>query len=283
MGDLAIMDVTSWQLETQAKLDAAGVIARHGNRNVAVTIEPGKYEFYSLRIPPHVMLVGGSGWGSREVDLVYVGNGGDTCVTLDGGYSTGFVGCQIRSKKLDADTLVGAYVNGCINPVVQNLRVDFRGTETAGIVIAGRESVVVSRCEFRASAPVIYSWGDNVVFRDMDLGCTGESVVTLRSNPHHVVFDGSQSWQGGTYAIRGVTSDERTGQGLAIYNLRYEQTTATNEPGILIECNGQAFEALTEVNCRWTKRQNPATVVISNPVYPLVPKLTEVGCFKPRK
>lgn len=285
---------TFWQQETQAKLDAAGKIAGPGNRNVSVVIEPGRYEFVSLRIPPHVSLVFGTGLSPREGDLVYVGNGGDTCITVDGdglegtskGYGMTLAGCQIRPKNPNVAMVCAIKVEAGLNCKVANVRTDFRGVDCAGLIVDTQESLVVERCELRAAMPVIYERGDNVVFRDMDLGANGnavygiDAVVTLKRNPHHVVFEGSQTWQGGTYAIRGVTSDNGTGQGLILNNVRWEQSTANREPGILIECENRAFETLTQINCRWSPRWNTATVVTYPEGSALTPKQTEIGCMK---
>lgn len=291
----ATVESTPWQLETQAKLDAAGVIAKKGNRNISVVIEPGRYEFVTLRVPPHVVLVGGTGWGACECDLVYVGSGTDTCITVDGGggYSSGIVGFKIRTKFNNEPNLVGLRIDKSINGFAANMRIDLRGKDCIGVQVAGQESLTFSRIESRATIPVQYLRGDNISFSNCDFGASPTSgvfpstVLHLAGLPHQITFDGSQTWQGGDHAVYGDIGDERTtGQILSLYGVRWEQSTSVDDPGkpgILIECDGRSFEGLIQIGCRWSARKNPDTVVRSNPAFPLVPKLAEVGCFKPRK
>lgn len=257
---------TPWQLETQAKLDEAGKTAAAGNRSVAVIIPPGRYELVTLKIPANVALVFGTGLAIREGDLVYVGSGGDVVLSMEGGYGTTVAGCQIRSKRGDEQSVTGIRVSNVVNGLIANVRVDLRGARSTGLVISGRESMVVSRAELRAATPFRYEWGDNCSFRDLDLGCTGNEVeggspaacVLIRGMPHQLTFDGSQTWQGGDHAVWGEVASPISGQNLNIANMRYEQSLSAADPNkaaIHLRFTDRKLENLLIVGSRWTDRK----------------------------
>lgn len=291
LGQDSAISSTPWQVEVQARLDAAGKTAAAANRSIVVTEQPGRYEFVSLDIPPHVFLSFGTGHASREADLVYVGgdNPAKPLITVRGGYSTGIAGCQVRDKTNSRSNLVGIRVDDAINPAIQNIRIDLRGKDTIGLQIAGRESLTISRLESRASVPIQYLWGDNIACHDCDLGASGNvadlpnCVFHVAGMPHQITFDGSCTAQGGDHFAFGVINDARTGQGLNIYNLRYEQTTARDDAAkyaIDLTFRNRAMENLLLVGCRWTDRKAGVRIAY-NPAYPLVPKITHQGCFLP--
>jgi hypothetical protein len=258
--------ITGWQNQIQDRLDAAGKIAAAGNRSIVVTEQPGKYEFVSLDIPPHVFLVFGTGEASREGDLVYVGgdNPSAPLITVRGGYSTGLAGCQIRTKRANEANVVGIKVENAINSVIRNVRVDLKGVDCIGVQIAGRESFTISRLESRASVPIQILWGDNLALRDCDLGASGRvellpnACVHLLGAPHQITFDGSQTWQGGDHAVFAEVSGVAVkGQNLNLYNVRWEQSTSRDDASkaaIHLRFTPRGFENLVLIGCRWTDR-----------------------------
>jgi hypothetical protein len=269
---VGISQVTStpWQLETQARLDEAGRVAALQNKSVTVQVDSGQYEFVSLSIPGNVRLQFGTGGASREGDLIYVGDGDSTLITLQSGYATSAAGFQLRTKRGVEPNLIGIDIRDVINGGCENVRVDLRGTDTVGLRVAGRESLVVSKAEFRASVPVLYEWGDNIAFHDLDLGCNSKgdklknACVLFRGMPHQVVFDGSQTWQGGEHAVFGEISTPSSGQGLNLYNLRYEQSTSTQNPNkaaIHLWFTDRKLENLLIVGARWTDRKNAMSLL----------------------
>lgn len=259
------MVATSWQLETQERLEAAGRLAKATNRSVVVSQPPGKYEFERLEIPPHVSLIFGRGV-SREADLVYVGTGYQTCVWMrpDRGYGSRLAGCQIRSSDPTAPRVTGIRVEGCINPVLQDVRVDLRGVDCVALDLAGRESIVGDRLELRATVPIRLGWGDNIHLRNLDCGCMNNgvqlpnTVMLLTGMPHQVSLGGSFTAQGGDNLIWGEIDSPKSGQGLSLYNCRWEQSTSlTSETkaAVHLVCSDRQLENLSFFGCRWTDRK----------------------------
>lgn len=252
-------------LTLQARLDAAGKLASDRNKSVTVVVEEGEYDFVTLRVPPHVSLVA-TQEATRSVRLRYVGDGDQTLITVANGYGSRISGFEITTKN-QAPRCIGISFEGSINAELNNVRINLQGQDTVGVRIKGRESITLSRLESRATVPVEYVWGDNICFRDCDLGCDGpaatlpSTVILLTGMPNQLIFDGSQSWQKGKYAIYGRINAQKSGQGLNINNLRYEQSTATDEPAIDIEFQDRYMESLTITGSRWTDRLNGIKIV----------------------
>lgn len=260
---------TPWQEQTQKKLNELGTKAAFRNKSFTLVIPEGEYEFVSLSIPKNVSLIA-SPTTTRSVRLRYVGPGDSTLVTLQG-YGARFSGCDMLAKDPQAPRLVGIRVEDALNAEVDRVRFAHYGVDSQGIVIAGRESITVQKCEFRCAVPVTYAWGDNVVFRDLDIGgaTTAESRASLHATtpstcvwiqgmPDQVVFDGSQTWQGGDHALFGEIDRPRTGQGLNIYNLRYEQSLSREDPqkaAVHLRFADRGLENLLIVGSRWTDRK----------------------------
>ena len=293
LGQESVVPATPWQTETQRALDSLGIKAAFRNKSYTLVIPEGEYEFVSLRIPKNVSLIA-SPTTTRSVRLRYVGTGDSTLVTLQG-YGSRFSGFDLIAKDQKDPRLVGVKVDKALNAEVDRIRFAHYGVDTQGIVIAGQESITVQKCEFRCSVPVSYVWGDNVVFRDMDIGgaTSAESlasmndqfpsaVVWLQGIPNQVVFDGSQTWQGCAHAIFGEIDSQQTGQNFNIYHLRYEQTmTAADKatPAVDLKFADRGFENLVFVGCRWTDRVNGFD--ISGPPNRFVPRVTIIGSRMP--
>lgn len=279
----------TWQTAIQAEMDEANRVSKRlFGLTQTVYVEPGAYDLVGITVPGNVILQAGDGNGI-EADLVYVGRGDETVVTVKGGYSTGLRGFRIRTKRQNEPRVVGVKVDDVTNGLAENIRIDLRGVDCVGVQIAGRESLTLRRLEARASVPIRYEWGDNIAFHDCDLGATGNvesgpsCIVHLAGMPHQITCDGSQTWQGGDHAVYGVVDSATTGQGLNLYNVRWEQSTSTNDPAkyaIQIRCVNRAFESLMLVGCRWTNRRAGIRVAY-NPEYPLVPKVEKVGGYLP--
>ncbi len=259
-----IPQTTAWQDEIQAELDRAGWQAAWQNKSVVVQVPAGVYRFVKLRIPAHVALVFGTGLASREADLIYVGGDDQTLIMMAGGYGPLLAGCQIRSQRLDAARLTALLVENCINPQLLNVRVDLRGVDTIGLDWRGRESLAAQNVELRAAVPLRYGWGDNGSFRNFDMGANGKTdqlpntVVWIAGMPQQINFDGYQTWQGGNHAIWGEVHSNRSGQGLNLYNVRYEQSTSTGDAStaaIHLHFTGRSLESLLVIGSRWTDRQ----------------------------
>lgn len=271
------MAATAWQLGIQSDLNAIGKIAANRNKTLTYVIPEGEYEFESLIVPANVSLIGGSG-STRSVRLAYAGKGNQTLITLRG-YGSRFQGFDLVSKIPEAPRLTAIRLDGCLNPEIARLRVDLRGIDCVGLDIAGKESVKVDTVELRAAVPVLYRWADNTVFRDCDLGASGnierltDTVVLFGGMPHQVTFEGYQTWQGGKYAIFGEINSPSSGQGLNIYNLRYEQSTSKDDPKVAavhLKFFDRHLENLLFVGCRWTDREKAFEVSNIN-------KVTEIG------
>lgn len=257
-------DSTPWQLETQAKLDEAGRRAVLMNKSETVVIPSGRYEYVRLRIPGSVALVFGAGWASREGDLIYVGKGDEEgSITLAAGYGTCLAGCQIRGRTQQEPRVTAILVENVTNGIVANVRVDLRGIDCQGLVSAGKESLSLYRCELRASNPLAYRWGDNVWARDLDLGCSGKvddlpsTVVRFDGMPHQVTIDGCTA-QGGDHLVWGEVDSEGSGQGLNLFNVRWEQSTSTqssDKAAIHLRFLNRRLENLLIVGSRWTDRK----------------------------
>ncbi len=284
---------TGWQIETQKALDALGIKAAFRNKSFSLVIPEGEYDFVSLRIPKNVSLIADP-TTTRSVRLRYVGAGDTTLVTLQG-YGSRFSGFDLIAKDPKAPRLLGVHVDIAMNAEVDRIRFAHYGVDSLGVLIAGRESITVQKCEFRCSVPVAYRSGDNIVFRDMDIGGATSAdslavmndqfpstVVWLQGQPNQVVFDGSQTWQGCTHAIYGEIEAPRTGQNLNIYNLRYEQPLTPKDaktPAVYLKFADRGFENLVFVGCRWSDRANG--IEISGPPNRFIPRVTIVGSRMP--
>lgn len=248
------LSTTPWQESIQAEINAAAWKSSWSNLTVTVTIPEGVYEFVSLVIPGHVYLRG-TGEG-RSVRLRYVGEGNATLVTLLPGYAKGLSNIEILSKNPDAPNLTAVSIEGAINSEIRNFRFAHRGPDSTGIAIKGRESTVVSDVDVRCTTPIRYAWGDNIQYHNCDLGSYGRSVVVIEGMPNQITFDGYQTWQGGESAVYGVVDSPRTGQGLNIYNLRYEQSTGRDTVAAIdLRFVNRGLENLVIMGSRWTDRK----------------------------
>lgn len=255
------MAATAWQLGIQSDLNALGKIAANRNKTLTYIIPEGEYDFETLTVPANVSLIGGSG-SIRSVRLSYVGRGNQTLILMRG-YGSRFQGFELVSKTLDAPRVTAIKLDACLNPEVSRTRVDLRGVDCVGLDLAGKESVKIDTVELRCSNPIFYRWGDNVVFRDCDLGASSnveslvDAVVTFKGMPHQVIFDGYQTWQGGKHAIFGEVTSPQAGQGLNLYNFRYEQSTSREDPNLAaihLKFLDRHLENLLIVGSRWTDR-----------------------------
>lgn len=285
--------MSNWGEVLQELLNDKGEWAYRRNKSVTHTIAEGEYVTrQGITIPQHVSLVA-EHEACRTVRITYRGPGNEPVLTVAGGYGGRVSGFEILSH---ADGVTGILVSRLINGEIRNCRVVLYGTDCVGMNVVGQESITTEKCELRAAVPLIYDKGDNIVFRDMDLGAASTPAdksaknktlpscgVYFRGNPHHVVFDGSLTIQGGDTAILGDTDAIYTGQGLRIENMRYEQSLSYRNafiPPILFNCHNRGFESFTLINARISHRRNLETVIECNPKYPVRPKIVEINCVK---
>lgn len=272
---------TQFQIDTQAELDRLGIRAKASNKSLTLTIPEGAYDFEQLRIPAHVSMVASSN-APRSVRLRYVGSGNETAIEVSGGYGSLVSGFEILSQK-PVPNLTAFSFRDCKNSSFENSRIDIRGVDNIGVSLNGRESLKLECVESRASVPLVYSWGDNSVIRDADLGCSGNNqdlpstVVWITGMPANLTFDGYQTWQGGQRAMYGVVQKPNKGQAICIYNLRYEQSSALDDPtkaAIDLTFGDRAMENLVIIGSRWTVRK--AGIRTQG-----VDQLTTMGSFLP--
>lgn len=275
------MAATQWQVGVQAELNALGKIAKNRNKTLTHRIPEGEYDFESLMIPGNVSLIGGSG-ASRSVRLRHVGNGDQTLITIGAGYGSLIQGFEILARSHDLSRMTAFRFNGSLNAEISRVRVDLRGIDCVGVELAGRESIKLDTVELRASNPILYRWGDNCVFRNCDLGASGncsrlvDTVVSIQGMPHQLIFDGYQTWQGGKHAIFGEVDSPTSGQGVNVYNLRYEGSTSRNDPevaAIHLKFLDRHLENLLVVGSRWTDRLRAFNVQNINNVTQLASRL----------
>lgn len=250
-------------MDIQQLLNDASVTAKARNKTITASIPEDEYTILEgLVIPGNVSLIGGSGL-PRSARITYRGSENASIINMQGGYGSCLRGFEILS--IAQRDITAIQINDAINCQVSNIRVDLRGIDNIGCNISGRESVSLQNTELRASNPLQYAWGDNVCITNADLGCSGlvqkliDTCVQIYSIPSQITFDGYQTWQKGKHAIYGVVSNSvRTGQGLNIYNLRYEQSTTiddANTPAVFLSFN-KNLENLLFSGCRWTVRKN---------------------------
>lgn len=231
-------------LTLQEQLKEAGIWAAKHNRNYTVKIpESGIAHMFSvpLIIPPHVSLIG-DGAGSRAARLGY--NGPETDQPLinvvGNGYGAEIGGFEIALSDRSLPNVTALQIGGATkNAKVRDIRFEHFGKDTLGIVVQGHESLTVEHCEFRCTVPVVYEAGDNITFRDMDIGtATTEAArasmssgrypltcVWIKKLPDHLLFEGSQTWQGGDHMIYARLENQTIfGSGLRIENVRWEQS-----------------------------------------------------------
>lgn len=270
-------------MDIQKALSDAGQKAKAKNKSETVVLPDNDYEFETLIIPAHVSLIAENP-AARSVRLIYAGAGNQNLIEMGfGGYGSMLQGIEIRSKN-NVPNLTALKINNAINPTVRNVRIDLRGQNNTGLEIKGRESICIEKFESRCTSPVIYYWGDNVVFRDCDLGqmkdtsiAAFEACVEFRGMPHQVSFEGTQTWQGGKYAIYGAVDVPASGQCVNISNLRYEQSTSADNsgiPAIKFIFIDRHLECFNMFGCRWSQRKN--AIEISNVI-----KTNFYGCFLP--
>lgn len=260
------VDVTSLLSPTyvsslQDRLDAAGKIAVAQNKSITVVVEEGTYDFVTLRVPPHVSLVA-TQEATRSVRLRHIGDGDQTLILVAGneGYGTRISGFEILAT---APRCVGIEFEKTINAELNNVRLVLKGEDSVGVRVKGKESISLTRLESRATVPVEYVWGDNIAFHDCDLGCMNNgknlknTVVLITGMPNQVIFDGSQTWQGGDYAIYGEVTSAKSGQGLNVYNMRYEQSTSLTKdiPAFYLNFKDRHLETFLLMGCRYTDRK----------------------------
>lgn len=226
-----------------------------------------------LQIPSHVYITSESGT-CRSWRLIFRDppEGANLVEFIGDSYGAGFAGCDIRVNPYEAPRITGIKTSSEMkNATIKNVRFETRGMDVQGLWISGHESLTVQKCEFRCSVPIVYNGGDNHVFRDIDIGtavteeqraqmhsgalpCT---CVWVKSMPNHITFDGSQTWQGGDYAIYGVIDSPRSGQCLSLYNVRYEQTLsrfAEDKYAVYLHFTDRHLERFMMYSCRWTDR-----------------------------
>jgi hypothetical protein len=142
--------------------------------------------------------------------------------------------------------------------------VDLRGPDSIGLDIAGRESIVGDCLELRATIPIKFTWGDNVYLQNLDLGCMNNgslftnTVLLFTGMPHQVSLGGSFTAQGGDHLIWGEIDSPKSGQGLSLYNCRWEQSTSLGsdtKAAVHLVCSDRQLENLSFFNCRWTDRK----------------------------
>lgn len=285
---------TPWQAHVQQQIDELAEISLRKNKTITLEIPEGEYDFYSLRVKGHVSLKFGSGY-SRSVRLRYIGKGDQTLITLPNGYGNTISGLELLSKS-HVRNLVGVRFEGTINGAFENARIDLRGVNNIGIQIAGRESLVIQRVEARAAIPLHYVMGDNIIFRDLDLGSITrtnpelyvaenfpQAIVLLHNMPNQLRFEGYQTWQGGKHAVYGKINSRYTGQNLSLSNVRWEQAYLPDEEGtyaIHLEYLDRALENFSISDSRWTTRKN-GIYVTCPPGTALVPRVSLFASYLP--
>lgn len=253
----------------QDQLNAAGIAAAFRNKSMTVLVPEGEYDFVSLRIPPHVSLIADP-CVTRSARLRYIGGNDAVGITIAGnnGYGSTLAGFEIVSRQ-PVEDFVAVKVDGTINARIAECRINLANCiNSIGVQVAGRESLTVERVEARATVPVQYRWGDNLVLRDCDFGATidegGIRNASLPSCVLHVVGMPQQitmescSAQGGDHLVYGEVNSNVSGQGLNIWNVRWEQSTSTDNPAkaaIHLMCYRNHLENIFVAGSRWTKRQ----------------------------
>lgn len=214
---------------------------------------------------------------SHQARLTYTGLKSGPIVSLTGGYWSQLCGVQIRSRKA-VDDLVGVRVDvSCIDPVIKNVSVDLIGRDNFGFDIAG-EAAKLKHCRAKCDYPLLYAGRDNHRYEDLYLISTGRTCVLLEKMPHQLTFDGSQRWAGGRHAIYGLIEEPRVGQWLNVRNMRYEQTTGTDDDwAIDITFRNRCFAGLNMDGCYSDKRRPLGARLRYNATYPRVPLLNWYG------
>lgn len=263
--------------ELQELVNAAAEKAREWNMTFTVTVPDGSIirgqPEEVLVIPSHVFVTSESG-KTRTWRLIFQKPPPDSVLIQFQGdsYGAGLAGCDIRVNPYDAPNITGIRTDfKTKNATIEHVRFEHRGMDALGLHVRGHESLTVQKCEFRCSVPVVLNGGDNHVFRDMDIGtavteemraqfhsgllpCT---CIWVKSMPFHITFDGSQTWQGGDFAVFGIVDSKTSGQSLTLYNVRYEQTLSRASEefrAVYLKFMDRHLERLSMYSCRWTDR-----------------------------
>lgn len=286
---LAAIDTTTEDIgaEINRAAELLESLARSENKTYSIVLPQGVYDFSTpIVLRSHVSLVAYPAV-PRSVRLRWTGGlSAEPLITLKGGYGKTLQGFEIRSKS-SVSKLVAIKVDNVLNGIISDVRVTLSNSPgSIALDIAGRESLTVQRAELRAGVPIRFERGDNIAFRDLDLGADADSLdipsccVWMTGNPHQVVFEGSFTAQGGDCCFNIDTDVGRTGQCLIIRNLRYEQSTG-RLPAINMLFRNRAIESVVLDGCRWGTVHSSGVSIEYNPAYPLIPKLTIVGGFMP--
>lgn len=270
---------TPWEIDLAERLDGAYRVAMPEGRNVTVWIG-GNYRINQPIVVPAGVVLASEGEGVRPVRLSYRGEPGTpdrprTIVSLAGGWGGGLRGVEIVAE---ADNLIGIGAANLYNATIADVRVDLRGTDCIGVDIRGRESVRLVNANLLATVPLCVHWGDNLVFRDLDLAAATEReqtrrrAVTLPSTcvrllglPNHWTFDGYQTWAGAERAMSAHASGSVAGSGLFLSHVRYEQSLSLAVDGIAawdLDFPERPLEAVSfGPGCRHTARRDAMRLV----------------------
>lgn len=213
------------------------------------------------------ILLASTGLGRRSSGLVFDSpRSEETLVQFLVGNAAGMRGMFITTVEArQAERVVGLRSTSMSSSVFSNfeVRLNLLGKNSVGIIhervkqpnqqySVWGESVVFEKFDCRADHPVIIRNGDNITFRDFDITAYGDlnncgeptacfAGLTENSLPDFINISYG-TCQGGDHALRWQANPKRTGSGLFLQNIRWEQGTDWGQPGWVVKVKRETDE-----------------------------------------